>query len=938
MTTIKFKLLTWDLTNHGLELAVSECSYNSQTIHKIILKGYYKLLNEKDNKSFIIKNIQDNEVEFKPNNNELVINYSHFIIFPAKVDFLFAVSKIEEVNNSWEIGLTFPHAWNGEKIAKIRFSDPDNQYKRIIEENKNEYFFTISGIKKYDLLPATDGTKILFLSVNNFQYLEKSVPFQPGSVEISAKNPTKKGNYYLIKCQGDLAKIGLTDYKKIRIITREKINYGDTIKFNLTNLKDILQRDEEDGILRIDDNYLGFTKIQTGFDAFPHEQAQIALQKQSQKFLKKYQKEQAERINWCQKSLEKHFSLLQQLYNKLNDQISQELIDQKNVLSRKLTEFANQNQMENRVSLLEKRIFSVIPDYQNQGKIDQFKEELTNIDQEFRELTEKVEKYQSSLGEYLKEKLVSVYENDSQFQQLLTKYNVGQQALFDNWDESYYSWLQEDGSINYFNLEKYLQEQSSQDGLPNNLGYSSEDLKEGSEYQPWNEAFIKKSEAREAIDLNYSLEQWKDPQYQEYKKKNRILADGIIEVFQRTWDPPLSEKHKKEIKSSLDSDYLVENILKIQEERFLVQAQDYFKDFIDQELKKSPAVNINELGGYSDYVQEISERNWKRFSTLKNYLEKITDKINQVRKNKISSLTEAREKTKKNLNETLKKTKIKAQELHQQYQNWETKLEKTESISEIFQFGQDLTLLVEEINCLSHQQWFPNFGQREKDQIKRVKDKEALEKQIKSWKEKKRNWLITRQINKYLRCYQKLQEEKTQNYFAQNQQLREVLYLLKRGKSFLNSEQIELEKTLQKMLEPMMNLFQVRGFQKMFNKATYVEDKQYWLQQLQNELQEITKIRKLTEQEAQIQKKAEQNFRLIQQGKETEKFIIINEKQLELELLTLEPEENISISENANDNQDLISQKALIIFAVVGFLLIFLFRWYRKKKEEDPFR
>jgi hypothetical protein len=101
MTTIKFKLLTQNSTNQGLELAVSECSYNSQTIHKITLKGYYKLLSEKDNKLFIIKNIQNNEIEFKPNNNELVIiNSSHLVIFSAKTDFLFAVSKIEEANNN----------------------------------------------------------------------------------------------------------------------------------------------------------------------------------------------------------------------------------------------------------------------------------------------------------------------------------------------------------------------------------------------------------------------------------------------------------------------------------------------------------------------------------------------------------------------------------------------------------------------------------------------------------------------------------------------------------------------------------------------------------------------------------------------------------------------------------------------------------------------
>ena len=45
----------------------------------------------------------------------------------------------------------------------------------------------------------------------------------------------------------------------------------------------------------------------------------------------------------------------------------------------------------------------------------------------------------------------------------------------------------------------------------------------------------------------------------------------------------------------------------------------------------------------------------------------------------------------------------------------------------------------------------------------------------------------------------------------------------------------------------------------------------------------------------------EQNFRLIQQGKDTQKFTLINERQPEIELLTLEEEsrgENDFMTEN----------------------------------------
>jgi len=89
--------------------------------------------------------------------------------------------------------------------------------------------------------------------------------------------------------------------------------------------------------------------------------------------------------------------------------------------------------------LLENQIFLSATDYQNQEKITQFKQELAEIDQEFTKLTEKIGKYQNSLSEYLKEKSILIYEDDSQFQQILAKYNVSHQTFFDNlaWIEGY---------------------------------------------------------------------------------------------------------------------------------------------------------------------------------------------------------------------------------------------------------------------------------------------------------------------------------------------------------------------------------------------------------------------------------------------------------------------------------------------------------------------
>src|SRR5687767_3318174 len=97
---IKFKLLKINTTSYGLELRVSECSYNHQIINKIILRNDYKYLSKnKENETFIIKNIQNNEIEFEPKTNELTINSSQFVISPLKTNFLFVAKQIKKINN-----------------------------------------------------------------------------------------------------------------------------------------------------------------------------------------------------------------------------------------------------------------------------------------------------------------------------------------------------------------------------------------------------------------------------------------------------------------------------------------------------------------------------------------------------------------------------------------------------------------------------------------------------------------------------------------------------------------------------------------------------------------------------------------------------------------------------------------------------------------------
>ncbi|CAH1764132.1 7805_t:CDS:2, partial [Entrophospora sp. SA101] len=304
-----------------------------------------------------------------------------------------------------------------------------------------------------------------------------------------------------------------------------------------------------------------------------------------------------------------------------------------------------------------------------------------------------------------------------------------------------------------------------------------------------------------------------------------------------------NKEHKKKIKDSHDGRHLAKNILEAQEERiFNYHDRNYFENFIDQELKKSPAVNVDELGIYSSYAQEISKI--KKLERLENYSEKVINKIYQVRKSKISSLSEAQDQAKKNINRTFQRTKIKVQELHQQYQNWQAKIEKLEDISEIFEFEQNLVFFLEKINY----------------------------------------------------------------YLSQTRPIGLINDLLEKAKELgeisLNDEQIELKQILKKTIDSLDILSDIKGFQREFNNVASTKRKQEMLERIQGALQKLTEIRELTEKEIKIKKKVEQNFRLIKQGKDTQKFILINERQAEIELLTLEKEsqaEDGFTTENNND-------------------------------------
>ncbi len=120
----------------------------------------------------------------------------------------------------------------------------------------------------------------------------------------------------------------------------------------------------------------------------------------------------------------------------------------------------------------------------------------------------------------------------------------------------------------------------------------------------------------------------------------------------------------------------------------------------------------------------------------------------------------------------------------------------------------------------------------------------------------------------------------------------------------LNDEQIELKQILKKTIDSLDILGDIKGFQREFNNTASTKRKQEMLEKIQGALQKLTETRELTEKEIRIKKKVEQNFRLIKQGKDTQKFILINERQAEIELLTLEKEsqaEDGFTTENNND-------------------------------------
>src|SRR5262245_4326664 len=118
------------------------------------------------------------------------------------------------------------------------------------------------------------------------------------------------------------------------------------------------------------------------------------------------------------------------------------------------------------------------------------------------------------------------------------------------------------------------------------------------------------------------------------------------------------------IKDSWSSFDLVDNIMDLQRDNYLIQAKAYFKNVVNQALRKFPEVELRELGSLANYEKKIDEEEEQNY--LRDYVNQVIKEVMKIRSSKVASLEELKEQAKKNISETLTKSKLKAADLHEQ--------------------------------------------------------------------------------------------------------------------------------------------------------------------------------------------------------------------------------------------------------------------------------
>ncbi|CAI2182848.1 2483_t:CDS:2, partial [Funneliformis geosporum] len=275
------------------ELQVTECTYNQQTINRITLvlsEESKTLIKDGINKSFVIQNLHENEIESRGADQT-----SKILIVQTDFDFQLNIAI------PWQINLEVP-------------------VKELKVLNNNTYLF------------ATGGA---------------------------------------------LANQGLKDYEKIELITEQRINEKEIVRFTIPDLRVVLAQDKEDGILRLGQAYHSLTKFQPN--------PEITLDNPSEevirKFLVRYHSDYQTRIKESQKNLQKLSILLKQFPPAQAQTLSQP----QNDLSRQLEVFTNPHKFQKKLTILKEK-------YHGSHQLDQLQKELKKIEQEFLDLEAEIKK------------------------------------------------------------------------------------------------------------------------------------------------------------------------------------------------------------------------------------------------------------------------------------------------------------------------------------------------------------------------------------------------------------------------------------------------------------------------------------------------------------------------------------------------------------------
>lgn len=938
---ISFKLLTaseasissfeWNEKNQKKwELKVLECKYENEEIKKIFVilkdKKIQELLENGQNKSFVIKNFSRLQAQKISGGNLEILKESLDFDDITENEFRFLVKSVSLYEEETKIECRSSSVYNGQNNIQVLC------LKGKFNDNRKDYLqpgqkLIIRGIKNFKL---NEDKKELNILVGDFEKIEPTNDlFGKTNLEVSVQSSERlKDNDYLLACKeiktSKDEKLG--DYQEIIIKLGEKelneLDKSKMIKITIIDAFLIIQR-SQNNILEINQDFSDFESLKSD----DRESEEVKESKDD--FWKEYNEKKID--NWIGR-LKKHQLIIRQIAERFDKEKGKKIINDYYQLTQKINKVIDQKSVQEEVNQKEKEIFFSKNDYQEKKKLSAFFSYLKKFKANLSQLERELINYEDYCRDYSQKNWKLLMTNDKKINDLLNQQGINSYEFINNleWNELY-SWIEEDGTINYEKLTNWLTEKKSN---CNKLGYLSEEIQEGGIFQEWNEKGINKSEAQKARNLDYSLDQWKNEKYDEYKnnQQNRVLADGIITVLER-WKLTLTKQEIKQIKNSLDSPELIKNFLEIQNKKFLFQFKECVREIITNELAKTPPIILEELGDYQDYERILGLG--KSLLSIENFLDRLMEKIKEI-KEENTPLLIAKSNTKKNITACLKKFNFNVKKLHSYYQNWQKEVDKQKTVDEVWEFEQKLTNLIIEINNAFKQSWLFPLSKLNKKEINQSKDQKNLRKKIQEIKNKQLINLILHQANQYLQIYNELLDEKNQNYSLQKQKLVVVEKLIEKvqelRKSSLRPGERKIYEEAGKAKENLEELIFIRNLAEKFNSLVDIEEKKKILKEIDEDLSMRVNSSK------QEKDQAKKNLILLESGKETN-HLLINERQKEISLLDIDAidEDLTEEKEEFNDNEDWGPwQKNILITLIILVLVWIIYRWYKKKKE-DPF-